>query len=72
MHDARKAKLKNDVSDIGEVHAVIEEHDKDLEIRDGQVDWGKHQFTIDVPGHGERNFEYDRVIDWYEPDEMWH
>ena len=66
--------LKADVSDIGEVHATVEEHDKELEIRDGQVrfDDSAELMVFDVPGHPVTKVPYSRIVDWYEPDELWH
>lgn len=74
MDDELIIQLKEDVATIGEVHAVIEEHEKDLEVREGQVTW-------DHPTDGSFAVEtrtdyvempYDRVIRWYVPDGVWH
>ena len=67
-----KDELKEDVEKIGELHAVIEEHDAELEIRQGQVEWYDDCFEVDVPGHPVHVFQYDRVVSWYEPDGLWH
>ena len=69
-----KHELQADVDQHGEVHATIEEHDAELEIRRGQVHWdtpSERCFTL--RSHGElHTFQYDRVVNWYTPQDIWH
>lgn len=65
--------MKDDVEEAGEVHAVIEEHDKELEIRKGQVSWhlADGYFCV-ATATDEVMLEADRVVSYYVPSEIWH
>lgn len=65
--------MKSDVNDAGEVHAVIEEHDDELEIRKGQVEWhlGDGYFCV-ATATDEVMVHADRVVSYYVPSEIWH
>jgi hypothetical protein len=67
--------LVGDVNSHGEVHATFEEHDKEVEIRQGTAtincdkgvirltdgnEWGNHVFAI------------DSLVSWYKPHEVFH
>lgn len=67
--------FKDDVEQHGEIHVVMEERDRELEIRNNNnVDWDEPcdgLFTIEFNSQIHR-FQYDRVVDWYVPEEIWH
>jgi hypothetical protein len=67
--------LVGDVNSHGEVHATFEEHDSEVEIRQGTAtincdkgvirltdgnEWGNHVFSI------------DSLVSWYKPYEVFH
>lgn len=65
--------LRNAVEEYGEVHAVIEDEDRELEIRRGQVEWetpSSGYFAIESNGEM-YTFSYDRVVYFYRPEEIW-
>lgn len=57
----------------GEVHAVLEEHDRELEIRKGQFDRqpGKATFAVHT-SVGSQYIDKERLIRYYVPQEIWH
>ena len=64
--------MKTAVDDNGEVHAILEEHDKELEVRAGQlVDVDADHFAVAT-----RSEKYvvakDRIVSFYVPQEIWH
>lgn len=78
----RIERLKEDVEEHGEVHAILVDdidEDRELEIRKGPVEWDvwldeddEDAFTI-RDGHGNlRAFWYDDIVHWYKPREIWH
>lgn len=65
--------MKADVDEAGEVHAVIEEHDKELEIRKGQVNWHLDDgYFCVATATDEIMVGADRVVSYYVPSEIWH
>ena len=69
---SKKEKLKADVDNVGEVHATVAEHDKQLEIRRGQVEWRNDHFVVKAANTPRTTVAYEHVISWEIPDEIWH
>lgn len=71
-HDLIK-RLESDVQKHGEVHAVIEEHDDELEVRQGTTDFDYQDGVITVDdGTTLHRVGMDRVVRWYFPVEAFH
>lgn len=63
-----------DVNSHGEVHATVEEHDKELEVRRGTVyfDFKRGVIRIDTASKfDDLVVPMDRIVDWYKPYEAW-
>lgn len=64
--------MKDDVDDVGEVHATIEEHDAELEIRKGQVNWQLSDGYFCVATQTEEVMVgEDRVVSYRIPHGIW-
>jgi hypothetical protein len=67
--------LLYNVNDHGEVHATVEEHDKELEIRQGTAYFDFKNGVIRIAterGFNDLVVSMDRIVDWYTPLEAWH
>lgn len=64
--------LLGDLEAHGELHAIVEEHDDELELRLGQTDI-MEDGRILVTSYGETHvFHCDRIVSYYMPEEIWH
>lgn len=67
--------FQEDIEKHGEIHVVMEERDKELEIRNNEnVEFDEPSsglFTIESHNTVHR-FQYDRIVDWYIPEDIWH
>lgn len=65
------AKLETDVKNHGEVHAIIEEHDGDVDVRRGDyhVDYDQGLLFV-TDGSTEHRICLDRIVRWYLPDSV--
>ena len=64
--------ILEDLEEHGELHAIVEEHDDELELRLGQTDI-MEDGRIVVTSYGEEHvFHYERVVSYYKPEEIWH
>jgi len=67
--------LARDVSRHGECHVCVEEHDDELEVRQGTTffDFDRGLLSVRTPsGHGNLKIPMESVISWYLPHEPWH
>lgn len=70
----RMKEMKDQVDEHGEVHAVVEEHDRELEVRQGMAVFDFDRGLIRF--FGDENKEsptvmFDSIIDWYKPKSVW-
>lgn len=67
--------LVSDVNVHGEVHATVEEHDKELEIRQGTASFNFEKGIIKLTSeanYGDTTVAMDSIVDWYKPYQIWH
>jgi len=65
--------LQRDVKKHGEVHAVVEEHDEEIELRYGPTEFHYERGCITVGGPDSTHvFNMDSVIRHYKPYEVFH
>ena len=66
-------KLAADIESWGECHAVIEETDAEVELRQGTATFEDESQCITVEnGQTLMRIGYDRVVSWYLPTEFYH
>lgn len=63
--------LQADVEEHGEVHAIVEEEDKEVEIRQGTATFGEDVLTLDN-GQTTKPIATDRIVSWYKPVSFYH
>lgn len=65
--------LAETVDQWGEAHAVVDEHDQELELRRGptEFDFENGLIYVEGPTH-EVTIPMDRIVSWYAPSELWH
>lgn len=71
-------RLKDRLEQHGELHCIVSDHERELELRRGQVEFAlgadnslTGAFTVE--SHGERySFHTDHVVSFYEPQAIWH
>lgn len=63
--------LEADVSEHGEVHATVEEFDKEVEIRQGTATFGEEVITLDN-GQTVLRVDVERIVGWYKPTSFFH
>lgn len=75
MNDDEISTFEDALDEHGELHVQMEERDAELEVRKGQYD-PQHRSASGVFTmwkHGQpHDFRFDRIVDWYEPHELWH
>ena len=66
--------MEDDVESHGEVHAVVEEMDAEVEVRQGTAvfDYDHEVITLDGRSHPIERIGFDRVVSWYLPQEPRH
>jgi hypothetical protein len=67
--------LVDDLKHHGEVHATVEEHDAELEIRRGTAlfDYDAGVIRLHTPTkHSNLVIGMNRIVDWYQPYSVWH
>ena len=66
--------LKTDVQTHGEVHATVEEHDQEVEIRLGTVEEWDDGNGMLILSNGQTTLRigHDRIVDWYLPVAFYH
>lgn len=68
------AELASDVNVHGEVHATVEEHDTELEIRQGTASFNYEKGIIKITSeaqYGDTVVAMDSIVDWYKPYSTW-
>lgn len=65
-------KLQQGINAHGECHAVIAEHDTEIELRRGQTtfDYGNGVITINPQSGPRQHISMDAIIRWYQPDSV--
>lgn len=66
--------LQGDIANHGEVHAVVEEHDAELELRKGTTlfDYNSGLLCVDRMDLSDYKVPFSRIVSWYMPREMFH
>lgn len=63
--------LREDVEEHGEVHAVVAEHEDEVEIRQGTASIGEEVIRLDN-GRTTLTIDADEIVSWYKPVEFYH
>ena len=65
--------LQQDCRDHGEVHAVVEDHDAELELRDGTTEFHYERGCLTVEGPDTTHVvNFDDVVRHYRPMSVFH
>ena len=65
--------LEADVEQHGEVHAHVEEHDDEVEIRLGTTEFDRDNEVLRIEtADTERVIGFDRIVSYYLPTEFYH
>lgn len=65
--------MESDVENHGEVHAVVEEHDEEVEVRKGTSIFNYEDGVVVIDGADTlHTVGMDRFVSWYLPQEFHH
>lgn len=66
--------LQKDINAHGECHAVITDHDREIELRRGNTTfkYGIGIITIDPQSEPRQHVSMDAIVRWYQPDSVFH
>lgn len=67
------AAAQSDMQSHGEVHAVFDEHDSEIELRNGvtEFDFNNGLISVEGPDHTVK-FGMERLVSFYKPVEVFH